>query len=161
MLIPALCSSFCEVIITQPLDVIKIQYQNNTRVVYKFKNLYTGLIPRSVGNIPVRSTFLMSQEFLEKQNMFYKKILIPIGAGFMQTIIDTPFEVMKINKINRINNRNLYSGFMPHLFRNIIFLLPVYNFKKINMKITGKPKTTTDKSYNNTIFCYDGYTRDC
>ena len=46
--------------------------QNNTRVVYKFKNLYTGLIPRSVGNIPVRSTFLMSQEFLEKQNMFYQ-----------------------------------------------------------------------------------------
>ena len=39
MLIPALCSSLCEVIITQPLDVIKTHYQTNTSVIYRFTPL--------------------------------------------------------------------------------------------------------------------------
>ena len=100
MILPALYSSIFEVLLTQPLDVIKTHYQSNTPVIYKFCELYRGLLPRAIGNIPVRSTFLVSQEFLEKQKLPYKKLLIPIGAGFAQTLLDTPFEVMKINKIN-------------------------------------------------------------
>ena len=129
---PALYSSFAEVCLTQPLDVIKTHYQSKTHVIYKFKELYKGFIPRAIGNIPSRSVFLVSQDYLEKQKILYSRLLIPIYAGFAQTLVDTPFEVKKINRINNINNSNLYKGFMPHLSRNIIFLMSVYNFKKIN-----------------------------
>jgi hypothetical protein len=136
MILPALYSSFIEVVLTQPLDVIKTHYQSKTPIRYNIKNLYKGLLPRAIGNIPSRSVFLLSQEYLQKYlqkyKLIYPNLFVPIGAGFTQTLVDTPFEVLKINKINNINNKNLYKGFVPHLSRNIIFLISVYNFKKIN-----------------------------
>jgi len=135
LLLPSLISSVFEVCVTQPIDVIKIHYQTSTPVVYKFKNLYTGFIPRAVGNIPSRTIFLYSQEFYKNyfNDSSYKKyssILVPICAGFSQTLVDTPVEVLKINKIMNIQNKFLYKGFIPHLSRNIIFLSCVYNFRE-------------------------------
>ena len=64
-IIPAICSSLFEVCATQPLDVIKTHYQTNTKVIYTFRNLYSGFIPRAFGNIPSRTTFLYSQDFFK------------------------------------------------------------------------------------------------
>ena len=64
-IIPAICSSLFEVCATQPIDVIKTHYQTNTKVLYTFKNLYSGFIPRACGNIPSRTIFLYSQDFFQ------------------------------------------------------------------------------------------------
>ena len=36
----------------------------------------------------------------------------------------------KMNKIMNLNNKFLYQGFIPHVSRNILFLIPVYNLKE-------------------------------
>lgn len=132
--IPALASSIIEVCVTQPIDVMKIHYQTSTPVIYKFKNLYAGFIPRAIGNIPSRTIFLFSQDFFknyfQEKNLKYSSLFVPTLAGFCQTTVDTPVEVLKINKIMNVENKFLYKGFVPHLGRNIIFLGFVYNFKQ-------------------------------
>lgn len=139
-IIPAICSSIFEVCATQPIDVIKTHYQTNTKVIYTFRNLYSGFIPRAFGNIPSRTTFLYSQDFFKNyystKNIsdIQKNIIIPMSAGFCQTLVDTPFEVLKINKIMNVHNKFLYKGFIPHCTRNMIFLISVYNFREYSKK---------------------------
>lgn len=137
--IPAILSSLFEVCATQPLDVIKTHHQTNTKVIYTFKNLYSGFIPRAIGNIPSRTIFLYSQDFFKNYytNIKNKNILVPMSAGFCQTLVDTPFEILKINKIMNVKNKNLYKGFVPHVSRNIIFLMCVYNSREYSKKISG------------------------
>jgi hypothetical protein len=134
LLLPALASSVCEVILTQPLDVIKIKYQTGQPIRYNFPTLYAGFLPRALGNIPSRSIFLISQENLKKYvgptGSLSAFFLVPIGTGFAQTLVDTPVEILKMNRIMRLEHRFLYKGFIPHLGRNILFLLPVYNFRE-------------------------------
>jgi hypothetical protein len=131
----ALISSVFEVCVTQPIDVIKTNYQNSTKTIISFKNLYKGFLPRAIGNIPSRTIFLYSQDFFTTGILFspykdYKNIAVPILAGFSQTLVDTPVEVLKINKITSQNERFLFKGFLPHCSRNIIFLGFVYNFRE-------------------------------
>lgn len=136
MFYPAIISSIFEVCATQPLDVIKTHYQTNTKVIFSIKELYRGFVPRALGNIPSRSIFLFSQDYLKQKinNNQFKSLVVPIGAGFIQTLFDTPVEVLKINKIMNIQNKFLYSGFMPHVTRNILFLVPVYNMREYSNK---------------------------
>ena len=138
LIAPALISSVVEVCVTQPIDVIKIHYQTSTPIKYNFSNLYAGLYPRAFGNIPSRTIFLFTQDYL-KQSIesnghpllsFYSPLLVPLGTSFMQTLVDTPTEVLKMNQIMKIKNTHLYKGFMSHLNRNFIFLLSVYNFRQ-------------------------------
>ncbi len=142
LLYPALVSSILETTITHPLDVIKIHKQSSQPIVYKFKTLYSGYIPRALGNIPSRTTFLFSQDFLDhyfnsKKNYEVSKksqcILIPLLAGLSQTLIDTPVEVLKMNQVMKLKNTFLYKGFLPHFYRNFIFVLCVYNFKQFGI----------------------------
>jgi hypothetical protein len=133
---PSIISSIFEVCATQPIDVIKIHYQTNTKVIYSLKELYRGFIPRALGNIPSRTLFLFSQDYYKNAFTQMKlstskiNILVPTLAGFTQTLIDTPIEVIKMNKIMNLNNKFLYTGFIPHVSRNILFLIPVYNLKE-------------------------------
>ena len=148
LIYPALISSVFEVCVTQPIDVMKIHYQTSTPVVYKFKNLYAGFIPRAIGNIPSRTIFLYSQDFFktyiqDKPYKNYSSVLVPVFAGFSQTLVDTPVEVLKINKVMNINNKFLYKGFIPHVTRNIIFLACVYNFRE---------QFKTDSIYKNAFY---------
>jgi hypothetical protein len=151
--IPAICSSIFEVCATQPLDVIKTHYQTNIKVIYTFKNLYSGFIPRALGNIPSRSIFLYSQDFFKnyystKNISIYKKnLIIPMSAGFCQTLVDTPFEVLKINKIMNVKNTFLYTGFVSHCTRNIIFLVSVYNFREYSKQITPEQNVFINSFY--------------
>ena len=132
LLYPSIISSIVEVIITQPLDVIKIHKQTNTPIIFDIKNLYRGLFIRASGNIPSRSVFLYSQEYFKNYYLDnkYKIFLIPFMSTLSQTVIDTPIEILKINKIMNINNKFLYKGFIPHFSRNFIFLTFVFNFKE-------------------------------
>jgi hypothetical protein len=133
-ILPSIISSFAEVIITQPLDVIKTYAQTNQKIKsYNFQTLYKGFIPRSIGNIPSRSTFLFTQDYLKQYIPNNRQpLIIPIATGFAQTLIDTPVEVAKINKIFNLKSSSIisyYSGFVPHCTRNIIFIGCVFNMK--------------------------------
>lgn len=133
ILIPSICSSFVEVIITQPIDVAKTYKQTGKIIPLNIKTLYSGFIPRACGNIPSRTVFLFSQNFLKCELDSSKKsnrIIIPGLSGFAQTLIDTPIENLKMKQIFKLDNVNYYKGFIPHLSRNIIFLIPVFNFKE-------------------------------
>jgi hypothetical protein len=149
LLYPALVSSIIESTLTHPIDVIKIHKQTSQPIIYKFKNLYSGYIPRAVGNIPSRTIFLFSQDYLQhyfnnssnnnsnktkyeiSKNM--QSIIIPLCAGFTQTLVDTPIEIIKMNQVMNIKNKLLYKGFIPHFCRNFIFVLSVYNFKQLGV----------------------------
>ena len=133
ILIPSIISSLVEVVITQPIDVAKTYKQTNTTFTLNFKTLYSGFIPRASGNIPSRTVFLFSQDFLKTEldpTKSLNKIMIPGLSGLAQTLIDTPIENLKMKQIFKLNNVNYYKGFIPHVMRNIVFLVPVFNFKE-------------------------------
>ena len=151
MFYPALISSIFEVCITQPFDVIKIHYQTNTKVIYSIKELYIGFVPRAIGNIPSRSIFLFSQDFLKNYISNYNKfkfLIVPCGVGFAQTLFDTPVEVLKINKIMNIHNKFLYKGFLPHVTRNTIFLFSVYNMREYSNNINPEKNVFSNALYS-------------
>ena len=153
---PALVSSIIETSITHPIDVIKIHKQTSQPIIYKFNTLYSGYIPRALGNIPSRTLFLFSQDYLHyyfnksnsntdccMKNVHVSKhsqsIIIPLFAGFAQTLVDTPIENIKMNQVMKMkkqfsyNYKELYKGFVPHFFRNFIFVMCVYNFKQLGI----------------------------
>ena len=160
LLYPALVSSIIESTITHPIDVIKIHKQTSQPILYKFKTLYSGYIPRAIGNIPSRTIFLFSQDYLHtyfncKKNYEVSKksqcIIIPLLAGFSQTLIDTPVEVLKMNQVMNVKNTFLYKGFLPHFFRNFIFVLCVYNFKQVGISNSNRSQDNSKGSnYLNT-----------
>jgi len=133
--VPALCSSIVEVCFTQPLDVIKTHRQTGKHMIYTFKNMYAGFVPRAIGNIPSRTIFLYSQQYFASAFSHgpisdYKILAVPICSGLCQTIVDTPVEILKINKIMNRKETFIYRGFIPHSARNITFLFPVYYLRK-------------------------------
>lgn len=156
LLYPALVSSIIESTITHPLDVIKIHKQTSQPILYKFKTLYSGYIPRALGNIPSRTIFLFSQDYLHTYFNSKKKyemskmsqcIIIPLLSGFSQTLIDTPVEVLKMNQVMSVKNTFLYKGFLPHFCRNFIFVLCVYNFKQLGSSSSNGISNSLDSSY--------------
>jgi hypothetical protein len=171
LLYPALVSSIIETSITHPIDVMKIHRQTSQPIIYKFKTLYSGYIPRAIGNIPSRTIFLFSQDYLH--NYFNKtntntyansccrknyqisknvqSIIIPLLAGFTQTLVDTPVENMKMNQVMKMKNtflyKELYKGFVPHFYRNFIFVLCVYNFKQLGINNGSNNDNSRCNSY--------------
>jgi len=167
---PALVSSVIENCITHPIDVIKIHKQTNTPLNYNFKTLYKGFTPRALGNIPSRSIFLFTQDYLHncmikfnndetnfinnkhyKINKIAQAFIIPFYSGLAQTLIDTPIEILKMNQIMHIKNTNPYKGFLPHFGRNLIFVFFVYNFKQIGSSSVDN-STVDSQSYLKTAF---------
>lgn len=176
---PALVSSIIETSITHPLDVMKIHKQTSQPIIYNFKTLYSGYVPRALGNIPSRTIFLFSQDYLH--NYFNKSsntydnacnsccmknyqvstniqsIIIPFYAGFAQTLVDTPVENLKMNQIMKMKNKfsykykdidiDLYKGFMPHFYRNFIFVFCVYNFKQIGIRNGDGGSNRSENNY--------------
>ena len=128
-----LISSITEVTITQPIDVIKTLKQNNITPIYKLKNLYAGFTPRLYGNIPSLTMFLFSQSYIDSKldmKKIHNKIVLPLFAGFTQTLIDNPIEVIKINQIMGIKDYKFLKGFIPHYFKNSILIGSVYHSRK-------------------------------
>lgn len=157
LVFPSLVSSVLEVTITQPLDVIKTYKQANKlhNLDYRLSNLYKGFIPRAIGNIPSRTVFLFSQDyFKELTTEKYRPIIVPLMSGFCQTLVDTPVEILKINRIFGIQNRNYYSGFVPHCIRNIIFVAFVFNFKEYGKRYDSITISSTYGAVGGLLGCY-------
>jgi hypothetical protein len=126
MLVPSIISSLIEVVITHPIDVYKTNLQLNK--ITNLNNIYRGFIQRALGNIPSRSTFLFTSDYLKQKkiNIF----LIPFISGTIQTVVDTPVENLKIRAINNHKELNLFRGYIPHSARNIIFIGSVITMKE-------------------------------
>lgn len=141
----ALFASICEIVIVHPIDVFKIHYQQNsnfkfkTFMNYNFNTKYRGFISRSMGILPMRTTFWVSQDLANKNISLNNSILNYITkstfVSFAQTLIDCPIENMKIGKINnkkiKFNFKFFYKGFSPNLIRNNIFAFNVIGFNKL------------------------------
>jgi len=157
LVIPSLVSSVLEVTITQPLDVIKTYKQANklNQLDYRWRNLYKGFVPRALGNIPSRTVFLFSQEYFKQYTSDkYRPIVVPLMSGFCQTLVDTPVEVLKINQIFGQQNRNYYSGFVPHCIRNIIFVGFVFNFKEYGKRYDSITISSAYGAVGGLLGCY-------
>jgi hypothetical protein len=139
----SIISSVIEVFTTHPLDVLKTKRQIdnnfNVKTFYnlKLKEKYKGLQTRIFGIVPIRSIFLYSQDYFKKtintNNMFLKDLLVITGSSLCQTVVDTPVEISKINKINNSNIPIFsYKGFVPHYLRNTIFMASVYQVRKLS-----------------------------
>jgi len=153
MLIPSIISSLIEVVITHPIDVYKTNLQLNKPT--HLNHIYKGFIQRALGNIPSRSTFLFTSDYLKQKNI--NILLIPFISGAIQTVVDTPVENLKIRAINnhkelcpspfdqkrvrtfkngftvfewRCSQLNLFRGYIPHSARNIIFIGSVITMKE-------------------------------
>ncbi len=139
----SIISSVIEVFTTHPLDVLKTKRQIdnnfNIKTFYnmELKEKYKGLKTRIFGIVPIRSIFLYSQDYFKKtiniNNIYLKDFLVITGSTMCQTIVDTPVEIAKINAISKSNIPILsYKGFIPHYFRNGIFMASVYESKKLS-----------------------------
>jgi len=131
MLIPSIASSLIEVVITHPIDVYKTNLQLGKTT--HLNMIYRGFIQRSIGNIPSRTTFLFTSDYLKQKDI--NIYMIPFISGAIQTIIDTPVENLKIRAINNHNELNLsefnlFRGYTPHCARNIIFIGSVMYMKE-------------------------------
>lgn len=157
LILPSLISSLIEVTMTQPFDVIKTHKQANklSELKYNFKNLYKGFVPRALGNIPSRTVFLFSQDYFKGHvTKKYQPVIVPIVSGFCQTLVDTPVEVLKINQIFNIQNKNYYSGFIPHCTRNIIFVGFVFNFREYGKQYNSLPIMSVFGAVGGLLGCY-------
>ena len=131
MLVPSIISSLVEVIVTHPIDVYKTNLQLNKTT--HLNHIYRGFIQRALGNIPSRSTFLFTSDYLKKKNI--NIFIIPFISGAIQTIVDTPVENLKMRAINNHTNLKLFRGYIPHSARNIIFIGSVILMKERNESI--------------------------
>ena len=125
-----------EVLLTHPIDYIKTKCQEKytiKEIIKKTKPLkyYDGIIPRLIGIVPMRFVFWGTQtqiiSLLEKYkiNYIFNFSIIGTGTAVSQTILDGPIEYAKITSMSRqqvlLKNMIQYKGFLPTLYRNIIF----------------------------------------
>ena len=164
-------SGIIESIATHPIDRIKTKIQEISletktkcnitsaiNIIYKqnkISGFYSGLVPKIIGMVPMRTIYWTSMtkmnQIVENKHQIVKYIFPGLVAGSIQTIVDTPIEVMKIqlmtkkiheksnNKINLNTIKNLYSGFYPNLMRNCIFAISVAS----TIKLFGNKKENT------------------
>lgn len=155
-------SGIVEIFMVHPLEYYKTlkQINNNTTLYYFIKNthkntgikgLYKGIFPRLMGIIPMRTVFwgtLTTTENVLNNTKFDKKYistLSGISAGFMQTLIDCPVESMK-TKIMINQNQNIkinFHGFIPNLYRNVLFAM-IFNIQKKKMEYYKKNTIVSD-----------------
>ena len=148
-------SGVAEICISHPIDVVKIKLQS--KITNFNSGIYKGFIPRLIGVVPMRLCYWGVQGTLNPIVNNYtddwktKGLLIGMGAGSVQTLIDCPIENKKINMItqnydnynsNNSNKNNFnknYSnknnfikmkGFVPNLVRNNIFSIGFFSSHK-------------------------------
>lgn len=89
--------SILEVVYTHPIDVIKTHQQNKVSFSVNM-SLLKGIVPRTIGIIPIRTSFwsgLHISRTLHIKDSLCKALFV----STLQTLIDTPIENMKIAHI--------------------------------------------------------------
>ena len=129
-----------EILITYPLDYLKILYQNNNKMdIINIKRYmrtpYKGVSSKMVGFVPMRLVFWTSLDYFNSKG--YNPIMSGIYTSIIQTTLDYPIEQTKIYNINKKLKSKKYSIFDPfrsvrivpsigyNLTRNMVFALIV------------------------------------
>jgi hypothetical protein len=122
-------------------------FRNATKIIYNDHGLigfYSGITPRLIGIIPMRivywTTMIKMNTLVINEKPIIKYLLPGLIAGSIQTIIDNPIEILKIQLMTKekhiklkINNiKNLYVGFTASLLRNSIFAIVVSSIVNVN-----------------------------
>ena len=137
----SIVSSFVELAITHPIDYLKTLKQNNTKNPLSIlkQNPYVGIKSKLYGNLPMRLIFWNSIEYGKNNNL--SKIETSLLGATLQTFVDFPIEVYKINKMTKNNNKFnkilLLPSFSSHYLRNIGFTLTYSYLSIINPAIAG------------------------
>lgn len=135
-------SGVIEVMCVHPIDYIKtkrqIHMQNSMKVPFThfLGNPYKGIVPRIFGVAPMRLVFWGVQkntydtlQNTKKYTDYQCSIVASLIGGSAQTIIDNPIENIKTRQMNaqsvHLKDIIKFPGFTSHLFRNIIFSLPI------------------------------------
>ena len=137
-------SGIIEVLFTHPLDFLKTKKQEyvqkgikenfyNSLMREKNLNLYRGVIPRVCGVAPMRLTFWGIQDnttcVLKKRGItgYQNEIISGSTAGFFQTLLDNPIEILKIQQMTnqKIDLAEIIKnhGFKPTMIRNVGFAI--------------------------------------
>ena len=151
-----------ESVFMQPLDTLKVLKQSNqyTHDVLKHPlKLYKGLTPfTSQMFVKYFLRFTTFETFKSKNDNFFRNFSAGIGAGFIESIFITPFELIKTN-LQTTNNKNpllvtknlyydkgikgIYRGFESTCIRqstNQAFNFSIYyKLRSLYMKNDSKP----------------------
>ena len=103
-----------EVAVTHPIDLLKNRSQVHNTV--KFSP-YAGIKPKLISVVPIRMVFWGSTYGLKDR---YSPVIVGSIAGFSQTLIETPAEVLKMRQSLK-TNQPLWAGFGWHAVRNMGF----------------------------------------
>jgi hypothetical protein len=131
-------SSFIELAITHPIDYLKTLKQNNIKNSLSIlkQNPYVGIKSKLYGNLPMRLIFWNSIEYGKNNNL--SKIESSLLGASLQTIIDYPIEIYKINKMNKNSLNKLFlPSFGFHYLRNVGFTLTFITLSSINPALAG------------------------
>ena len=139
-------SGFIEVLLTHPLDYVKTKHQlyiqknnkiskNFYRYLYnknRISDYYTGISSRIVGVVPMRLLFWGTQNKVKsilndrKIDKWYNFLIIGTTSGTIQTCVDNQIEIIKTSLIEKkkikIKNLLKFYGFIPTLYRNVVFV---------------------------------------
>lgn len=137
-------AGLAEVVITYPLDYIKTSHQiysqknkqeNFYNYLYKTRKVsdyYNGFSSRLIGVVPMRFLFWGSQnttkQLLENYHIkkWYNFLIIGTTSGVIQTVVDNQIEIIKTSYIEKskfsFEKFVKFHGFMPTLYRNVIFV---------------------------------------
>ena len=111
--------SLLEVIVTQPLDVLKTKYQSGSP--FHMRDMYRGFLFRGLSFMPVRTVFWWSQHNSPTQNIFGKILFTSIT----QSMFDVPLDYMKIRTMNHITTPHSFQHIskvaIAHTMRNTVF----------------------------------------
>lgn len=142
-IVPALGAGIVSTIICNPLDVIRINYQLNTKIHYNLNFLYKGL---NYGIIAIPSFWAIYFPLYKKikETDVPKPIAAYVSCCTASTFT-TPFWVLRQRvqtgkEINNMSLINYYRGLIPTYIVNLNFIvqIPVYEYLK-------------DKTENNTF----------
>lgn len=121
----AVISSLTELCIIHPIDVYKTMYQQKNIKLTNFiklpiKQKYYGFKFKSIALTPMRTSFWLSQNYLNKH--YKNKYITSIGSALCQSLFDVPIENYKISKINNFKKINFFNAFSYQYYRNLIFI---------------------------------------
>ena len=145
-IIGGLVAGTCQVFITCPYEMIKINMQMNNKIEYR--RLYTGIYPCFLRDIPFSGIYFPTYFYL-KENLNYNIFLSGTLAGIPAAFLCTPADVVK-TRMQTLRNNNINIK-MIYTIKNIYENEGFFAF----FKGSGWRVTRTSPQFGVTLFVYE------